>query len=427
MSEEPFVIISSDGHAGALMADYRPYLDSQYREEFDSFLLNWNAHGARTFDLASLERRADRHFVDEWREKMFETGRVNGFSNSTQRLKEVEKEGVSAEVLFPDFGIPFQLANPSFASQLGLPPLDEEHRRAGMRAFNRWLVDYISVAPERFAGIAAVSWQWDIDDAVAEIRWAHAAGLKGIVLPEFDPEMPLYHPDFEPVWNTLEELGMVVTSHAGISSTSNHPVYTPGVPHPACAFRIYTPEIVFFCQNILSHMIWGGVLERHPNLKFCPTEQGSGWIVPLLESWDYVYEGSYFRTDFHDVIRSKPSEYFARQCYLGSSTFSRAEVAARYQIGLDNMMLGMDFPHHEGTLIETTQEYLKATLGAANVPLDEARKLLGLSAAHVYKFDLARLIPVAQRIGPSPEQVLTAPERDLYPRGDVNKPASMFV
>jgi predicted TIM-barrel fold metal-dependent hydrolase len=427
VSEEPFVIISSDGHAGALMADYRPYLDEPYREEFDSFLTAWNEHGARAFDLVSLARRTDQEFVDGWKEKMFDTGRVNGFSDSAQRLREVEKEGVSAEVLFPDFGIPFQLANPSSASQLGLPPLDEEHRRAGMRAFNRWLVDYISVAPERFAGMAAVSWQWDIDDAVAEVHWAHAAGLKGIVLPEFDPELPLYLPDFEPVWNTLEELNMVVTSHAGISSTSNRPIYTPGAPHPACAFRIYTPEVLFFCHNILSHMIWGGVLERHPTLKFCPTEQGSGWVVPLLESLDYVYDGSYFRTDFHEMIRSKPSEYFARQCFLGSSIFSRAEIMARHQIGLDNMMLGMDFPHHEGTLIESTQEYLKATIGVADVPIDEARKLLGLVAAEVYDFDLAGLTPVAERIGLKPEEVLTHPERDLYPRGDVNKPASMFV
>jgi hypothetical protein len=137
-----------------------------------------------------------------------------------------------------------------------------------------------------------------------------------------------------------------------------------------------------------------------------------------------VYDGSYFRTDYHDLLPSKPSEYFQRQCFLGSSIFSRAEVAARGEIGIDKMMLGMDFPHHEGTLLETTKEYLRATLGATHVPLEEARCLLGYNAAKVYGFDLDLLGPVATRTGLRADVVLTPPDRDLFPRGDVHKPAS---
>jgi hypothetical protein len=32
MDNDALVIISSDGHAGALMADYRPYLDEKFRD-----------------------------------------------------------------------------------------------------------------------------------------------------------------------------------------------------------------------------------------------------------------------------------------------------------------------------------------------------------------------------------------------------------
>ena len=428
MSDGPFVIVSSDGHAGALMADYPPYLDPQYREEFDAFLGDWDQHGSRNFDRPALEVRLDRQWVDDWDKKMVITGRVDGFSDAERRLKEVEQEGVVAEVLFPDFGIPFELHSPAHASVLGLPLRDEEHTRAGMRAFNRWLIDYMSIAPERFAGMAAVSWQWDIDDAIAEIRWAHSSGMKGIVLPMFDPEMPLYHPNFEPIWNTLDELGMVVNSHAGMSSTSNRSLpMTPGLPHPALGFRLRIPEYTFYIHNILSHLIWGGVLERHPNLKFVFTEQGTSWIAPELEGMDYAVDGSFFRTDYRDVIRLKPSEYFQRQCYVGSSLFSQAEVELRHKIGLDKMMLGMDFPHHEGTLLETTQEYLRATLGASHVPVNEARTLLGLTAVDVFGFDLDRLVPVAQRVGLRPERVLSPPEQDLFPKGDVHKPATFWT
>jgi hypothetical protein len=89
------------------------------------------------------------------------------------------------------------------------------------------------------------------------------------------------------------------------------------------------------------------------------------------------------------------------------------------------MMLGMDFPHHEGTIIESTREYLRATVGVNDVPEPEVRRLLSETAAAVYDFDVAALSPVGARCGPRPAEILTAPERDLFPRGDVHKPAGV--
>ncbi len=118
----------------------------------------------------------------------------------------------------------------------------------------------------------------------------------------------------------------------------------------------------------------------------------------------------------------KPSEYWDRQCYLGASIFSRAEIVHRHEIGMDKMMIGMDYPHHEGTLPGGTKNYLQATFGAAGVPEDEARKMLGETAAELYGFDLVKVRAAADEVGPLPSEVLTPPEADLFPRGDVNKP-----
>jgi predicted TIM-barrel fold metal-dependent hydrolase len=425
MTTDYICVISSDGHATGRMEEYRPYLEERFLEEFDAFVPEWNKHGSRNFDPPALERRLDPEYVETWKERMTNTGRLEGNSDPELRLKEMAREGISGEVLFPDFGLPFELYSGALASVLGYPPRDDEHIQAGNRAFNRWLADYVSVAPARFAGMAAVSWH-DVDSAVKEIRYAHSVGLKGVVLPAFSPEVPLYHETYEAIWNVLDELGMVVNSHLAMSATSNQPIYTPGVPHIACATRIYSPEVMFFCHNILSHLIWGGVFERHPNLRFAFTEQGTSWVIATLRDFDYSYQGSYFRTDFHDVIRHKPSEYFQRQCFMGSSTFSRFEVESRHEIGLSNMMLGMDYPHHEGTLLEGTRNYLRATLGVAKVPLNEARMLLGENAARVFGFDLEQLAPVAAELAVTPESVLTPPEEDLFPRGDVNRPGSLF-
>jgi predicted TIM-barrel fold metal-dependent hydrolase len=421
VNDDTLTIISSDGHVSALMADYRPYLDKEYLDDFDAFLVEWNEVGTRSFDRAALAQRLDPEDLEHWSEHWYENGRIDAICDPHQRLKETEREGIVGEVLFPEFGLPFQLYPPSVASALGRPPISISYAQAGMRAHNRWLADFVSVAPERFAGMAIVCWH-DVEGALADIRWAVDAGLRGLVLPAFDPKLPLYHPSFEPIWNLLDELSMVVNSHVSISSTSNLGIDTSGAPHPGCAIRMYNPENIFFCRNILNHLIWGGVFERHPDLTFVFTEQGSGWLISMLRELDYAYDGSYFRTDYHVAIRSKPSEYFARQCYLGSSTFSRAEIAARNEIGIDKMMIGMDFPHHEGTVVETTEEYLRATFGAERVPLAEAAMMLGETAARVFGFDLDALEPIAARVGLRSENVLTPPERDLFPRGDVHKP-----
>jgi hypothetical protein len=69
-----------------------------------------------------------------------------------------------------------------------------------------------------------------------------------------------------------------------------------------------------------------------------------------------------------------------------------------------------------------TTEYLRATLGAADVPKDEARQLLGGNAIAKWGFDPAALRPLADRIGPELDHLLSAPTEDLFPRGDVHKP-----
>ncbi len=191
---------------------------------------------------------------------------------------------------------------------------------------------------------------------------------------------------------------MVVNSHVAISGVTNRwisPLYPP--PHPVCLGPLFVAQVEFFCRQVLDHMIWGGVLERHPGLRLVLTEQGSGWIPSKLEGMDYSYDGSYLRRDIRDVIRQRPSEYFARQCHIGSSLLTRAEVAIRHRIGVDKMMVGVDYPHHEGTWNGGTQNYFQATLGANNVPEEEARKMVGETAAAVFGFDVQRLAPIADR------------------------------
>jgi hypothetical protein len=77
-------------------------------------------------------------------------------------------------------------------------------------------------------------------------------------------------------------------------------------------------------------------------------------------------------------------------------------LARRYEIGVGNIMWGNDFPHPEGTW-PYTREFLKDRFW--DIPQDETAQILGLNAAEFYNFDLDALQPIADRIGPTPEEL----------------------
>lgn len=421
---ERALIVSSDGHATAPMPAYRPYLPAEHQAEFDEFCVAFARDGARTADASSLAVRLDADLVDEWVENVIEPGRLAGQGDPHERARQLDQEGIAGEVLFPDFGLPYELHPPLKAAMLGYSRTPEQVELAN-KAHNRWLADFCAAVPGRFAGLAVVSFA-DVEDTVAEIRRAKEHGLAGIVAPALDDSTPFFHQRHEPIWDVLEELEMPMATHTAISSVTRYMATgaLKALPHPAVAAPIMTPQAFFFTQQILSHLIWGGVLERHPGLKLALTEQGSGWVVSALQSMDYSWEASYLRRDVREVAKRKPSEYFERQVFMGSSLFSRAEAKARREIGVHKICIGMDYPHHEGTwgTGPGTTQWLRATLGAAGTSPEDARLMLGENAVRLWHFDPGALRPIADRCGPELTEVLTPPTEDLFPRGDVNKP-----
>jgi hypothetical protein len=79
-------------------------------------------------------------------------------------------------------------------------------------------------------------------------------------------------------------------------------------------------------------------------------------------------------------------------------------------------MWGNDFPHPEGTWPHTRQ-WLRETFW--DCPVDDTRRILGLNAAEFYGFDVERLQPLVDRIGPSEAQLGQDPSVDLSKWDDV--------
>ncbi len=375
------IMISADCHAGGNHAQYRSYLESRYLEEFDA----WRSRYSNPFkDLTGGTR--NRNWDDD------------------RRLAELEADGVVAEVLFPNTIPPFFPTGAVVARPPG--PEDYELRLAGVRAHNRWLADWCGGQPDRRAGIGQIFLN-NLDDAIEDVRWCHEHGLRGGVLVQPVPDdmkhiKPLYAPDHDPLWAVCEELGVVVNTHSGGAGMPDYGPYE-------AAGILWIAETTFFSRRPLTQMLVGGVFDRFPALRFVLTEQGASWIGPLLAQLD-SYHGQMksvgrigeLKYDSDKVLPLKPSEYFKRNCWVGVSFPSPGEAAAREDIGVDRFMWGSDYPHDESTYPHTREGLRRAFAGT---PKNELQQILGGNAAEVYDFDMARLKPLAQRVGPTFEEL----------------------
>ncbi len=166
---------------------------------------------------------------------------------------------------------------------------------------------------------------------------------------------------------------------------------------------IYITEVRWWSARPLWFLLWSGVFERHPRLKFAVTEGSCHWVPELLFNMDHVVLREHAGSQKLGANRAKlsllPSEYFDRNCFIGASSTKRREIALRYEIGVGNMMWGNDFPHPEGTWPHTT-DWLRRTF--CDIPAEETRQMLGTTAAEVYNFDTEALAPLVEKIGPTP-------------------------
>ncbi len=386
-----YVVISSDGHCGLAVPDYRRYLESKYHEEFDA----WAGAFKGRFGDFTDEEATDRNW------------------NHERRLAETEQDGVVAEVLFPNTHPPFDDMGP-----LSSPPPGPEHyelRRAGLRAHNRWLAEFCAAAPGRRAGIALVLFN-DPEEAVKEIRWAHEAGLTGgVLLPGVPPGAtipPLHSRMYEPIWAVCAELGMPLNHHPDGAAPAL-------VPEPV-ALATHVIEVRWFMHRALWHLMFAGVFERNPDLTLVLTEQGADWIPGVLSTLEYYWERFQFQGSLEGnfggtalkELRLSPTEYWARNCLVGATFMRQSEAAQRHEIGVDRIMWGQDYPHHESTYPHS-KEALRHSL--AGIDPAEIRQIVAGNAARVYGFDLDHLQRFADRFGPLVSEVATP--LDAVPEG----------
>ncbi|HJO22687.1 MAG: amidohydrolase family protein [Myxococcota bacterium] len=298
-----------------------------------------------------------------------------GCYDPEERLLDMDRDGIEASALFPTIpGMAGTLFNQADDKDLGLRCLE---------TYNDWLADtWCSTAPERFIGQMIVP-LWDIDLAVKEFQRGISLGHKALSFPNAPESLGLPNigdAHWDPLWDAVEEAGVPVSMHiaSGSMRDTQLPLEVAGGT-PAEVFVTVAPSSNFVS---VATLLWSGVLDRHPKLRFLSVEGGIGWLGYLVQRADEVYVKHRHWT--HAVIKEKPSFYFKRQVF---ANFLDDEVglAIRHYIGIENIMFEVDYPHSDTTFPNSTALVSKRF---KDVPPDETRMIVRDNAIKFFGLNL---------------------------------------
>lgn len=290
-----------------------------------------------------------------------------------ERTKAMDKDGIDAAVLFPND--PVQ----STAFFQG----DAEFELDCVRAYNDGAIEWVQTSP-RLMCLPIIPYLNGIEATCAEVTRVSRAGLNTGIVMLAEPSgnhKDLKHfndPYWDPLWALCQDLEMPIHWHAGGGI---------GVGFRSLGWSGYTrnemqalgPTAGFSIQaQFLPNVIFSGVLDRYPSLKWVCAETGLGWVNYILEGCDHEWERRHLWTE---GITSKPSDLFHRQMYV-DFWYEQAGIQLRHEIGMDNIMWEADFPHSTATYPESW-EFVNRTL--EGVPQKEREQLQYGNAVKLYK------------------------------------------
>lgn len=365
--KDGFRVMDSDMHVREPGDLWERYMEREWRERAPRIL----SSTARSSAMVLLEGKVLRGYPPAYRGGIFDAtridaeiadARVRGFDGPSQ-LAAMEKEGLDLAVMYPSIGLGIMMRD----------DLDPRLGAAVARAYNDWLYDFCQTDPKRMKGAAMISLH-DVSEAVKEAR--RAVDELGFVAVFARPEplkaMPWHSRYYDTLWSALEELAIPIGFHSAASAGEVRQIGD-----------LFGDDLLLrhICEHPMSNMlamvdvIGGGVLERHPKLKVAFLECYCGWVSFLLHRMD----GAMAKARNATLKDLKPSEYFARQCWI--STESERELAMIVElIGDDNIVYSTDYPHGDSDYPHAVEEFLEVD----GVSRETKKKILWDNCARLY-------------------------------------------
>ncbi|MFD6423521.1 amidohydrolase family protein [Streptomyces sp. NPDC060198] len=280
--------------------------------------------------------------------------RLTRLTDVTVRLAAMDAQGVDVQLVSP---------SPSHYHYWA----DEEMAEEVYRLANEATAKHCSAAPDRLRGLGLVPLQHP-ERTVDALDHALAQGLLGVEISSHAPGRELSDPAYEAFWTRAEETGAILFLHpfgCTLDERLDQWYLSNTVGQP-------TENAV-----ALSHLIFSGVLDRHPGLKLVAAH-GGGYLPTHIGRSDHAWSA---RSDAGAGCAHPPSNYL-RRLYFDSLVHDPRVLRELVRVaGADRVLLGSDFPFDMGS-----QDPVGA-LRAAALPEADFHAIRGRNAASLLRTD----------------------------------------
>jgi aminocarboxymuconate-semialdehyde decarboxylase len=273
-----------------------------------------------------------------------------------ERLRRMDEMGVDIQVISPSPNQYYYWADVDLAKQI-------------VAVQNEHIASVCAAHPERLRGLGNVALQHPELSVEQLTDCVKKFGLRGVEISTAVNGLELSDSRFERFWSKAEELGCLVFIHP-LGTTLGDRVN-----------RYYLGNIIgqpLETTIALSHLIFGGVLDRFPGLKICAAH-GGGYLPSYIGRSDH---GHTVRPEAAKIKR-QPSEYLKR-IYFDSLVYTPEGLRHLIdQVGATQVMLGTDYPFDMGSY--DPQGQIAAVPGLSQQERDQilggnAARLLGIDA-----------------------------------------------
>lgn len=272
-----------------------------------------------------------------------------------ERLADMDAMGLDMQIVSPAPGQCYHMLPPAIGVEAA-------------RRVNDGIAEYVARRPDRFVGIGTVPLQAGEAAAREAERCVKSLGFKGVEILTNVAGNELSEPAFAPFWAAAEALGTLVMIHPA------------GFTEARRLARFYFNNVIgnpFDTTVALHHLIFDGVLERHPRLKILAVH-GGGYLASYSGRIDHAWGA---RPDAHGAL-SKPPSHYLRRIFFDSIVFTPHQLAYLIEtFGVGQIVMGTDYPYDMGEYDPIGHVRAVAGLDAATVAAivgGNAKRLLGL-------------------------------------------------
>jgi predicted TIM-barrel fold metal-dependent hydrolase len=290
------------------------------------------------------------------------------------RVQDMDINGVWASLNFPS-----QITG--FCGSVFFNAKDGELGHACVRAWNDWLFEeWYQPYPERIVPLG-ITYLAEPALAADEIRRNAARGFTSVTFPERPHAVglpSLWERDhWDPIIGACVETDTVISLHVGSSGIHDFP---PGAPRTQLGSTLFGQLSLAACAEWL----WSEYPARYPTLKLALSEGGIGWVAMLLDRLDYIVDRSGYGAGWDE----RPADVLKRNFWF-CTLEDRSTIDTRDRIGVENVMIEVDYPHGDTTWPDT-QLVIDELWG--HVPADELRAMCCENAAALYRHPLPPVV-----------------------------------